>query len=218
MNCSIGEAMQKLIIYLYFPLQPFLTTAWNHSFLLLDEIWGTCHRFSQSFQSSEHSYLIVWKILCNIRSKLILVIQCRIPPLPAGKLQWQRGTIGWPRRSLRFSVTSYRKSWMNFLADPIFCNSLFHSLFPLSIYFSNPSQIGFRTQSYGPGRVIISGLCPLGNRYKVVFFSVIGFFHTLDVTLWGEPAPASRILVTHFLQVLGFLWFISLLEPFCILK
>lgn len=54
-------------------------------------------------------------------------------------------------------------------------------------------MLGERTQFYGPGRVIISGLCPFGNRYKVVlFFSLlIGFFIFLTLP-HEETYPASR--------------------------
>lgn len=92
MNCSIDDAVQKLIIF-FFSLPTFKTTAWNHSFLPLDQIGGRCHSFSQSFQSSEHSHL------SSVRNSM----QCKIKTnscgsfwnyssLPAGKLQWWRET------------------------------------------------------------------------------------------------------------------------------
>lgn len=133
------QCRKQLFVY-FFPLQPCLTTAWDHSFLLLDEIWGRCHSFSQSFQSSDHSYSL--RILCSIRSKLILMTQFKIPPLSElENFSGKEVLLGWPKCSLRFSITSYRESQMNFLGNSIFCNLTFSLSIP-TLYFSNPSQIG----------------------------------------------------------------------------
>lgn len=126
-------------LFLYIFSSACLTTAWDHSFLLLDEIWGECHSFSQSFQSSEHSYSL--RILCSIRLKLILMIQFRIPPLSElENFSGKEVLLGWPKCSLRFSITSYRESQMNFRQLNILYLTFFHSV--PTLYFLTLHRLG----------------------------------------------------------------------------